>query len=470
MNAVSWKDEVEKRQHCLIEDTCRFLKIKSVLDETSISENAPFGEGIRQALEFLLDKGHVDGFITKNVDGYAGHIEIGEGKELVGILCHIDVVPEGEGWTTPPYSADIRDNKIYARGALDNKGPAMAIYYALKIIKELQLPLRKRIRMIIGTDEESSWKCVKHYFNQEEVPSMGFAPDAAFPIVHSEKGICNFYFCQVHQYKGAENSLLQLIHFRAGARLNMVPDYAEALIQNGLYGDIGEIYREYISSHNLEGSLDVKDGHVLLKLRGVSAHGMEPETGKNAGLFLLKFLNTLPLDEKAMEFTEFTTKYLLRDSRGKALGISHQNEEAGDLTINIGQMYYSQEKGGTIGANLRYPITCDIDKTIANIKNFAHAMHFSVENIENSFPHYVKKDANIIQVLQRVYEEWTKQPAKLLSLGGATYARSIPNGVAFGPSFPGDQEVAHQKDEYIEISHLLKLTSIYVHAIYELAK
>ena len=181
MNTINWQSEIEKRKQNLLVDTQNLLKIKSVLDEEQHTETAPFGEGVKAALDYMLELGANDGFTVKNVDHVAGHIEMGEGEELLGILCHVDVVPEGDGWSSDPFGAEIRDGKIYARGAVDDKGPTMAAYYAMKVIKELGLPLQKRVRMIIGTDEESQWRCVNHYFEVEEMPTLGFAPDADFP-------------------------------------------------------------------------------------------------------------------------------------------------------------------------------------------------------------------------------------------------------------------------------------------------
>ncbi|GAE45449.1 acetylornithine deacetylase/Succinyl-diaminopimelate desuccinylase and related deacylases [Mesobacillus boroniphilus JCM 21738] len=172
MTSINWTQEVEKRQADLIKDAQELLRIKSVLDEENASPEAPLGEGVKEALDFLLQLGEKDGFTPKNVGNLAGHLEFGQGDEIVGVLCHVDVVPEGDGWTSDPYGAEIRDGKIYARGAIDDKGPTMAAYYAMKIVKELGLPLNKRVRMIIGTDEESEWRCVDHYFEHEEMPAM----------------------------------------------------------------------------------------------------------------------------------------------------------------------------------------------------------------------------------------------------------------------------------------------------------
>lgn len=188
---INWQNEVEKRREDLIKDTQDFLKIKSVLDENDISDGAPFGSGIKEALDYALAKCESFDMDVKNLEGYAGHAEIGRGEEILGILCHVDVVPEGKGWSLPPYEAKIRDGKIYARGSVDDKGPGMAAIYAMKIIKDLDVELNKRVRLIFGTDEESNWRGIQYYFEKEEMPTIGFSPDADFPIIVAEKGIGN---------------------------------------------------------------------------------------------------------------------------------------------------------------------------------------------------------------------------------------------------------------------------------------
>lgn len=229
MNVLDWQKEVNNRKDALIEDTQKLLRIKSLLDEENAADDAPLGEGVKEALDFMLELGEKDGFTVKNVGSLAGHLEFGEGEEIVGVLCHVDVVPEGDGWTSDPFGAEIRDGKIFARGAIDDKGPTMAAYYAMKIVKELELPLSKRVRMIIGTDEESDWRCVEHYFKHEEMPAMGFAPDADFPIIYAEKGISDFDLVQIGHTEEIDREVLaEVVHFQSGRRYNMVPDFAKA--------------------------------------------------------------------------------------------------------------------------------------------------------------------------------------------------------------------------------------------------
>ncbi|MBV6704738.1 dipeptidase PepV [Bacillus thuringiensis] len=468
MSAINWTEEVAKRKDDLIRDTQQFLQIKSVWEEESAKEGAPFGEGVEKALSFMLHKGETEGFASKNLEGYAGHLEMGQGEELVGILCHVDVVPEGDGWTTPAYSADIRDGKIFARGAIDDKGPTMAAYYAMKIVKELGLPLSKRVRMIIGTDEESNWKCVDHYFKNEEMPTIGFAPDADFPIINAEKGISDIQVVQ----NGSEEKkgTYELVSFDSGRRLNMVPDFAEAVITGEDVNALTVAYEEYLQTAKKIGKSTIEGNAVTLQIEGISAHGSTPEKGENAGLLLANFLTTVSLDGKATAFATFATETFTGDIFGGKATIAYKDEISGPLTVNVGRISYTKENGGNLGLNVRYPVTTNFEETIVKLKEYVGTHGFEVADYSNSRPHHVDKDHVLIRTLQRVYEEQTGEKAELLAIGGGTYARSLKAGVAFGPLFPGKEELAHQKDEYIEIEDLLKATAIYAQAIHELAK
>lgn len=468
---INWISEVEKRKDELIRNTQQLLHIKSLLDEENATEDAPLGEGVKEALEFMLQLGEKDGFISKNVGNLAGHLELGQGEDLLGILCHVDVVPEGDGWTSDPFGAEIRDGKIFARGALDDKGPTMAAYYAMKIVKELNLPLSKRVRMIIGTDEESNWRCVDHYFKHEEMPTMGFAPDADFPIIYAEKGISDFDIVQKIKPQELSETTVQVLSFQAGRRYNMVPDFAKASIQ--LVEEQTKMvqnFDRFLNENQLKGKYYVENGVFFLEVEGVSAHGMEPNNGKNAGIYLAAFLANQELDEASTPFFTFISEYLLNDSRGNSLGVNYRDGITGDLTINIGKLSYNLQEGGRLGVNLRYPVTNDIANTKEALEKLLSEKGFSIENFSDSKPHHVDEKDVLIQTLKKVYEDQTGEKAELISIGGGTYARSLKSGVAFGPLFPGREDIAHQKDEYMYIEDLLKATAIYAQAIYELTK
>lgn len=471
LTQINWMSEVEKRKDALIKDTQGLLHIKSLLDEENTSSDAPLGQGVKEALEYMLQLGEKDGFTPKNVGNLAGHLEFGEGNELLGILCHVDVVPEGDGWSSDPYGAEIRDGKIYARGALDDKGPTMAAYYALKIVKELGLPLKKRVRMIIGTDEESNWRCVEHYFQHEEMPTLGFAPDADFPIINAEKGIADFDMVQKKSFNDSAEGEVEVISFVSGKRYNMVPDYAKAVLklkenQAGLLEDYSSFMREY----ELEHIHQAENGTLILEVKGISAHGMEPKNGKNAGLFLAEFLSKQNLEVKASHYFQFVSRYFFNDSRAVNLGVAYSDDISGDLTINPGKLSFSPQSGGSIGMTCRYPVTNKMEDTKTKLDDLLIDEGFEINHFSDSKPHHVDEKEFLIQTLKKVYEEQTGEKAEMIAIGGGTYARSLKSGVAFGPLFPGRPDIAHQKDEYMYIEDLLKATAIYAQAIFELAK
>ncbi|MBS4173869.1 dipeptidase PepV [Bacillus sp. FJAT-49736] len=472
MMSIQWMDEVLKRKDDLIKDLQGLLQIKSVLDEENATEDAPLGVGIKEALQYLLNLGEKDGFTAKNVGNLAGHLEMGKGKELVGILCHVDVVPEGDGWSVDPYGGVVKDDKIFARGSSDDKGPTMAAYYAMKIVKELGVPLEKRVRMIIGTDEESDWRCVSHYFTHEEMPDMGFAPDADFPIIYAEKGISDYDIVQnlSSNVQTDKKEAAQLISFQSGRRYNMVPDFARAeLLVKEKQTEILQKYNDFLQQLEVKGKYYVESGVLILELEGISAHGMEPKNGKNAGLLLASFLKDTILDEQGGTFIQFAVNHLLDQSRGEGFGIQYKDDITGELTINVGKIEYTQNNGGRFGLNMRYPVTFDMTEGKNKIEEIVAKEGFSIENFSDSKPHHVDEKDELIQTLKKVYEEQTGEKAELLSIGGGTYARSLKSGVAFGALFPGRPDVMHQKDEYMFIEDLLKATAIYAQAIYELA-
>ncbi|WP_175639941.1 dipeptidase PepV [Metabacillus schmidteae] len=465
---MDWMKEVEKRKDDLIKDTQAFLRIKSVLDEESKTGDAPFGEGINEAFTHLLELGEKEGFTVKNVDGYAGHIELsGTSDEIVGVLCHVDVVPEGDGWTSDPYSAEIRDGKIFARGAMDDKGPTIAAFYAMKIVKDLNVPLSKNVRMIIGTDEESEWRCVDHYFKHEKMPELGFAPDADFPIIHAEKGIIDLTITQTQAEKEPQTDLI-LKSFQSGRRYNMVPDYAEAVLKGkDNLAKVEAMFNEFLKENDVIGQCRLETDSLQLSVKGISAHAMEPNNGKNAGIILAIFLNKLVLDKKARHFVNTIIDKFEGDTRGNKLNIAFKDDISGELTLNVGIISYQDDQPGQIGINIRYPVTGNSEQIK---EKMLQVDGFELQSFDDSKPHHVEKDHPLIQALQKVYEEQTGEHAELIAIGGGTYARSLEAGVAFGPLFPGRPDVAHQKDEYIEIEDLLKATAIYAQAIYELAK
>ncbi|MGI5857807.1 MAG: dipeptidase PepV [Tepidanaerobacteraceae bacterium] len=448
----------------LLKATSEILKIKSVKEAPL--PNMPFGEGPAKALEYALALADSFGFKTKNLDNYAGWAEWGEGDKMIGILVHLDVVPEGSGWTYPPYGGEIHEGKIYGRGAIDDKGPAMAALFALKSLKDAGIKLNKRVRVIFGTDEESGCECMEYYLKHDEAPTMGFSPDANYPIINGEKGILTFSFNTSFPSSKGESGV-KLLSLKGGHRPNMVPDYAEA----HLLGDKKEIQNVVNTiGDTIPGDYEIEhdNGKTIIKSYGISAHGSTPEKGINAAMLLAKLVGEMKIVETQRDFIIFLNDMMGLDTTGKALGVDFEDKVSGPLTFNVGVVELDQSKA-TVTVNIRYPIKYEGEKILKQIRRNTPDS-ISIINISDNKPHYVSEDNPMIKELKEAYEKVTGEQAYCFSIGGGTYARMFNNCVAFGPNFPGKPELAHQKDEYIEIKDLMQNLRIYTYVLKELVK
>lgn len=467
MTDINWKELVEKYQDDFIEDLFTLLKIDSTRDDDAATEEFPVGPGPVEALDAFLEIGKRDGFVTENFDNWAGHIEFGEGEELLGVLGHVDVVPAGTGWDTDPFEPVIKDNKIYARGASDDKGPTMAAYYAMKMIRDLELPVSKRVRIIIGTDEESGWGCMDHYLSVAETPDFGFSPDAYFPIINGEKGNTSIQM----KFQGNNGEQAKLISFQAGLRENMVPQDVVAIVEVDNPEELMEEYYEFLENAPITGDATAEGKEVTLTLVGKAAHGSTPEQGVNAATYLATFLFKYDFDKDAKAFLNISANYLHENHEGKKLGIDHEDELMGHLSSNFGIFNFKADEGGEILANMRYPQGTDAKTILDQFKNTLKDE--AVEVVATSGgkePHYVPADDPLVETLLDVYNRQTGLEAHEMVIGGGTYGRLLERGVAFGAMFPDSVDTMHQANEFMAIKDLKSAMAIYAEAIYELIK
>lgn len=459
---MDWFKIAKLREHELIEELQQLIQIESVLDEQHASDMIPFGDGPLAALNFMLTKGTEQGMKVKNIDNMAGHIEMGEGEELLGILCHVDVVPAGNDWTYPPFEGRIVDGKLFGRGAIDDKGPTMAAWLAMKMVKDAGIPLTKRVHMIIGSDEESGFRCVDRYFEKEEMPVIGFAPDADFPLINAEKGIAHLVFSQKpHQQEN------QLLSFEAGKRINMVPDKAIVTLQ-AVSRNTNENFQKFLLENNAEGSFVEQGGRYIIAVKGKSAHALEPEKGRNAAVLLAKFLVTELEAGPGLDFTQFIVELFDGDHFGTALGLNFHDEMSGPTTLNPGIVSFNRTSG-SIEVSMRYSVSYPFEKKMSEAQALLVTKPFTLDVAGDSKPHYVSEDDALVKTLLEVYRKHTGDFSKPLSTGGGTYARVMKKGVAFGMLFPGEPDVAHQKDEFVIVENLVKAAAIYAEAIVKLA-
>ena len=461
--SIDFKKEVLNHKEDLLKDLFGLLSVRSILG-TDITEETPFGSGPREALDLILSFGKRDGYKTKLVENKAGHIEVGQGEELFGILGHVDVVPVVEAdWTSHPFKPEIRDGKIFARGSLDDKGPTMAAYYAVKLLDKLGVKWNKRVRVIIGSDEETGFRCVEAYFKHEEQPASGFTPDAMFPLVYAEKARATFD----HKLKFVDEDgqyNYKLVKFNGGQVLNMVIASAKAELE-GEVSDIKEKFENFLAQEKLEGEVEVGNT-IKLTLKGKAAHGSTPQYGINGATKLAEFLSTLGLDNNGKNFVNYIVEKLANDPFGEKLGIDYSDNEMGEATYNYGIIDYDLvKKVGIVSTDCRHPMKFDLVARLNGVK----VDNIDIEVTSTKEAHYVPKDDELVTTLMDVYRKHTGDTKNdAFVLGGGTYARCLKKGVAFGLLFPDKEDTMHQANEYLEVEDLLLATAIYAEGIYKL--
>lgn len=446
------EEKIKDIKEDLIKSIIETVSYKSVSTKSDNLE-APLGEECKNVLEYVLSLGKSMGFKTKNIDGYCGYIEFGEGQELLGIIGHLDVVPATieDGWTSDPFKAEIRNNKIYGRGTIDDKGPVMSCLYAMKIASEIT-KLNKRVRLILGLNEEKDWECIERYKKTEELPTISFSPDANFPCIYAEKGIVTL--CLKNNFSLGEDTLLELT--TGDNAINVVPKQAYALIK-------AHDKTKFIESKDIKLEFQEND-YIKITSYGKSAHAAFPTLGDNAATKLLRYLNKV-YDNDYLTNLESLDFFNLENPT--YLGGDILTDESGTLTSNIGVLNY-QDNELLIKTNLRVPVNTDFvtlketcTETLIDINHY-----FEHENPGL----YVNKDDYLVKTLTTIFNNETGLNEKPLAIGGGTYARAFDNCISYGMTMPNEEDLCHQVDENIDIDNLLLATRIYTKAIIELAK
>ena len=429
------------------------MRIESVRGDSA--PGAPYGEGPKAALDDVLALGEKLGFRTGQADNRVGWIEYGEGEEMVGILGHVDVVPAGDGWTHPAFGAEIHDGVLWGRGCLDDKGPVIMAVYALKAIRDLNLPIDRRIRVLFGSDEECGSSCVKYYVeNGYEMPTIGFTPDAQFPAIFCEKGTSNFLAGTKIYNKGE----IDVEYFGGGVAANVVPPVCKLIVN----GPLKVTPEEGIT-------VTEENGKTIVEATGFSAHGSTPELGVNAVVKLLNAVKENDFGGDFQQLVNFILEEIGNETNGKSLDILYQDEETGETTVNLGVVKYAGEEM-SFTLDIRYPKNGDAEVIDDKVINRINSYNFDVLKKTNNKLLYVPKDSELVSKLVKVYEAQTGDKREPIAIGGGTYAKEFPNMVAFGPVFPGEPDVIHQPNERVAVEQLIRAAQVTAAAMYELAK
>ncbi|HGR7766539.1 TPA: dipeptidase [Streptococcus pneumoniae] len=422
------------------------ISYPSVLNEEE--NGTPFGQAIQDVLEKTLEICRDIGFTTYlDPKGYYGYAEIGQGAELLAILCHLDVVPSGDeaDWQTPPFEATIKDGWVFGRGVQDDKGPSLAALYAVKSLLDQGIQFKKRVRFIFGTDEETLWRCMARYNTIEEQASMGFAPDSSFPLTYAEKGLLQV---KLH---GPGSDQLEL---EVGGAFNVVPDKAN--YQGPLY--------EQVCNGLKEAGYDYQTTEQTVTVLGVPKHAKDASQGINAVIRLATIL--APLQEHPA--LSFLATQAGQDGTGRQIFGDIADEPSGHLSFNVAGLMINHERS-EIRIDIRTPVLADKEELVELLTRCAQNYQLRYEEFDYLAPLYVAKDSKLVSTLMQIYQEKTGDNSPAISSGGATFARTMPNCVAFGALFPGAKQTEHQANECAVLEDLYRAMDIYAEAVYRLA-
>ena len=453
------REYVKQQEPALLKCLQENLRIPSVQGQPEPGK--PYGSEVRRSLDHVLAAAEALGFATVNMDGQLGWCEYGSGEEMIAVLGHLDVVPAGDDWSFDPWGGKIHDGRIFGRGTMDDKGPSIAALFALAALRDSGLPIRRRIRVLWGCNEESGSADMKYYLaHNGEIPVMGFTPDGEYPVINGEKGIINVTYTREMDQVGD----LRLISLHGGTAPNVVPSSACAKLSCSK-----ELARRLACLHAPKLRFTATEYGLFLEAEGVSAHGSTPELGENAIGRLLLALDTLPLEGQTKDTIHFLAQTLGMETDGASAGIALCDAVSGKLTLNWGTL--DIENGSLqMKINYRYPVTKAYDDCAPILDGKFAAAGFTKAAELHKAKLYVPEDSELVTTLMKVYREQTGLEGKPKSIGGGTYAKSLPNIVAFGPIFPGDEIREHKPDEFLELSRLMENAQIIAAAMYEMAK
>ena len=435
----------EDEQKAAVKTLERLISVPSY--NQPAEEGAPFGKGIRNALDEMMKICDELGFKTyEDPDGYYGYAEVGSGDKIFGVICHLDTVPAGDlgKWKHNPFKGTVINDAVYGRGSQDDKGPGIAALYAVKALMDQGYHFNQRIRFIYGTDEEILWRGIAEYNKKEAPIDSGISPDAEFPLIYAEKGLQQSYLVG----PGTDQLKINLKN-----AFNAVPDSA---VYDGPKQD--EV-KAALDKHGFEYTSDDNSITVI----GKSVHAMMAPEGTNAVLRLVIALDDV-FDFKPLDFIG---KLFKEDATGSNV-LGDVRDESGQLTFNISSLEINENET-RMQIDLRIPVTIDRDNLLAKLSKQVAAYDLKYVHFDYLAPLYVPKDSKLVQTLMKVYKEQTGNvDAEPQISGGATFARTMNNCVAFGGMLPTTPDYMHQANEQWPLPDMYKAMEIYAQAIKKL--
>lgn len=413
-----------------------------------------------KALDWMMQKAESFGLTTKTYDGLAGHVELGEGDKICGVLTHLDVVPEGNNWDTLPFELSVGDGYMYGRGIADDKGAALISLYCLKALKDNGIIGKNKLRAIFGTCEETGMHDIDKYFENEPMPDMAFTPDNRYGICRCEKGIL-----QLELYADTHTGTT-LTQLHSGKAVNAVPDTAYALLDCTENEDHQLLRLADAKKGTFEFYYTI-DGMMVLS-RGSAAHAYAPHEGHNAAVALIDLLTSNFSLPSLGSICSFIESCIGLDTTGIKMGLKMRDRESGPLSVNVGTVHID-EGYATCTLDIRYPVTMNGENILNQVKKAAANENLNVKVLKHSHPLYVEEDSKLIELLSDSYEAIMDEKPDIYSTGGGTYARVLGGkGVAFGPVFKDEVSNIHNANECLSVEKFFKHAQICLEAMYRM--
>lgn len=458
MNKEKVFEYIDAHKDEMVETLCQLISYPSYQQEAQ--EGAPFGKPVRECLDKALEICESFGFKTRNYDGYVGTAEYTEGEPILGILGHLDVVPEGTGWTYDPFKGTVADGKVFGRGSIDDKGPCVAVMYALKALKELNIPLKKGVRLILGTNEENGSGDLAYFEKVAEMPMWLFTPDGNYPLINIEKGMIRGRISATPEACGCER---RPVSFHCGKTINAVPELGYFEVAGVSESEI----ENAISACKCEVgfTLEATDNGIKVNAKGKSAHASTPDLGYNALTAMLSLIKALGLDDNAGKLlARLSEVFPYGETDGEHSGIKASDEVSGALTEVLSVLDY--ENGGEIVGwiDIRFPVCENVESVKTKLEKSVSGAGFALM-AGGAEPHYVDSNSTFVKELLSVYEDVTGNKGECIAIGGGTYVHHTEGGVAFGAEFPGEDNHMHGADEFMTIDSLLLNAKIFACAI-----
>ena len=454
----------EKHREEFLKDLAEMIGIDS--QRTQAKEGMPYGEGPAKVLEKTLEIAERYGLYTENWENYVGIIQLDDSKDRkLEILAHLDVVPEGKGWTvTEPFVMKEVDGKVYGRGTADDKGPALAAIYALRAVKELGITLQQGVRVVVGCDEECGSSDLDYYWTKTNPAEMTFSPDAEYPLINLEKGHLGV---NIKGKLPAVSGKTKLLRAACGTKSNVIPADGELWLSGMSVDAAKSLLAALEEETGVQTSVAAEDEGLHLEIHGTAAHAADPDAGNNAATAMLQFLAKLFAGQVPM-LQALHEIFPHGDGHGKAAGIYGCDDESGQISVSFN--VFNIDEDGTIFAQVdsRTPISMH-EPDFAPLSAKLIAAGYTAET-KISAPHYVSPDTPLVKTLLAHYEDWFGEKGECIAIGGGTYVHHIPGGVAFGCAKLGVDNKMHGPDEFAEIDQLLVSGMLFTTAIADLCK